>query len=879
MRRLILRSFQSPGDVLMLTAAVRDLHAAHPGRFQTDVRTSCPALWDHNPHLTRLAEREAGVESLDMHYPLIHDSNQRPYHFLHGYPQFLEQALGVRIPLTQFRGDVHLTDDERSAPRTNGQPPLPERYWILVAGGKYDFTAKWWNPASYQQVVDHFRGRIAFVQCGEAGHWHPPLEGVVNLIGQTTPREFVRLMHHAEGVVCPVTFAMHLAAAVPTKPGRPPQRPCVVIAGGREPAHWEAYPQHQFLSTNGALPCCLDGGCWRSRCQLVGDGDPKDRQNVCERPVQIREDLRIPQCLEMITAADVIRRIELYFEGGAYPADARTNGRPAHRPVAAPPKLPVPIPPERPAPRTLRIECPRRLDAALELSIVLRHLRHYRNGLCVEGAVTEEAGALLEGLCRTVPCVDEPRAASPFAEALRLDREGPLLDLRHSPSTRAARLLVEDLKLSPIEDLCRYQVQVPEAARMAAAGALERLTGRTSEPGRPCPVVLLDLTALDEAIEGSWTSPPIRSLAELAEGQGLRLLVRGGASPEGVATLTAADPFWSQGPTGELLAGLVSQARLVIGGPGATTRLAAAVGTPAIVLWDQTHPVHEFPLAGDIRHLVPENHEQRIAGPAAAAYFRAKYPHVVARDFGEAVLEEVARRLAQGRPVQPVSEAPPPRTRQAPRTDRTERPAPDQAAAPAPLASSPQANGVAALPPVPTDGTMRTRTTVRFIHGLGDCAHFARLIPLYTQRGHAIGVECTPDKRILFEAAGACIVPRAEHVHGWGYPPFPVHAGPGLDHLGSKPGWNLSESPLPNIGGKDALWDEYCRSRVRVTDRIPDDERTFVARWIEDLPRPLVLLHTKGNTGQAAKSLPDPIAARLYGELLDRFDGSLVLLD
>src|SRR4051794_11771937 len=36
-RRLILRSFQSPGDVLMLTAAVRDLHVAAPGRFQTDV--------------------------------------------------------------------------------------------------------------------------------------------------------------------------------------------------------------------------------------------------------------------------------------------------------------------------------------------------------------------------------------------------------------------------------------------------------------------------------------------------------------------------------------------------------------------------------------------------------------------------------------------------------------------------------------------------------------------------------------------------------------------------------------------------------------------------------------------------------------------------
>ncbi len=99
MRRLILRSFQSPGDILMLTAAVRDLHAAAPGKFQTDVRTACPALWENNPYITRIKEHEAGVEVLDMQYPLIHQSNQRPYHFIHGYAQYLEErVLPVGVP-------------------------------------------------------------------------------------------------------------------------------------------------------------------------------------------------------------------------------------------------------------------------------------------------------------------------------------------------------------------------------------------------------------------------------------------------------------------------------------------------------------------------------------------------------------------------------------------------------------------------------------------------------------------------------------------------------------------------------------------------------------------------------------------------------------
>ena len=150
------------------------------------------------------------------------------------------------------------------------------------------------------------------MQCGEKDHWHEPLKNVINLVGQTTTRELIRLMHYAGGVVCPVTFAMHLAAAVETRPGRPPLRPCVVIAGGRDAAHWEAYPGHQFLQVIGMLACCQSGGCWKSRCQPVGDGDEKDR-DLCEQPVQIRSDLRIARCMAMITPGEVDQAIERYL--------------------------------------------------------------------------------------------------------------------------------------------------------------------------------------------------------------------------------------------------------------------------------------------------------------------------------------------------------------------------------------------------------------------------------------------------------------------------------------------------------------------------------------------------------------------------------------
>jgi ADP-heptose:LPS heptosyltransferase len=312
-RKLILRNFQAPGDIVMLTAAVRDLHRSHPNEFLTDVRTSCPDLWLHNPYLTPLSDNDPDVEMIECHYPAIHRSNQIPVHFLHGFPAYLNEALGLKIRVTEYRGDIHLGDDERSwfenVQQSHGSV-LP--YWLFVSGGKFDYTIKWWDPDRYQQVIDHFRGRIQFVQVGEPSHHHPALRDAIDLRGRTTLRQLVRLMYHAQGVISPVSLLMHLAAAVETPPHRPRTRPCVVIAGGREPPHFTTYPHHQFIHTVGALACCSDGGCWRSRVVPLGDGDDKDA------PDQLCLDVvgRLPRCMDMITADDVIRRIEMYFAGG-----------------------------------------------------------------------------------------------------------------------------------------------------------------------------------------------------------------------------------------------------------------------------------------------------------------------------------------------------------------------------------------------------------------------------------------------------------------------------------------------------------------------------------------------------------------------------------
>jgi len=311
-----LRCFLSPGDILMLTAAVRDLHKTFPGRFVTAVQTTAPDIWENNPYVTQLSGTDGHVRTVTCHYPLIHEPFQRTCHFVRGFHEYLSRQLGVAIPVTEYRGDVHLTGAEKEWPADLLGDALATgtRYWLVFAGGKHDYTAKWWPSEYYQAVVDSFRERIQFVQCGGKGDWHPPLDGVVNLVGKTTIRDVLRLVYSADGVLCPVTFAMHAAAALPREDGS--LRPCVVISGAREPANWEQYPGHQFLQTVGCLPCAKSGACWRSRCQKVGDGDEKDRSNLCSEPVEMGAAVSYPKCMVMIKPTDVVRAIERYYESG-----------------------------------------------------------------------------------------------------------------------------------------------------------------------------------------------------------------------------------------------------------------------------------------------------------------------------------------------------------------------------------------------------------------------------------------------------------------------------------------------------------------------------------------------------------------------------------
>src|SRR4051794_11350256 len=131
--KLLLRNRLPPGDVLMLTAAVRDLHRARPDTYHTTVDTACPALWENNPLVVTPGQDWAPDRVIDCEYPLIHDANHRPYHFIHGFLQDLERKLGLPIPAGPFRGEVYLSSDEMRRPSPVADAGRSGPYWVIAA--------------------------------------------------------------------------------------------------------------------------------------------------------------------------------------------------------------------------------------------------------------------------------------------------------------------------------------------------------------------------------------------------------------------------------------------------------------------------------------------------------------------------------------------------------------------------------------------------------------------------------------------------------------------------------------------------------------------------------------------------------------------------
>ncbi len=314
-RKVIITQEMAPGDALVLTAAVRDLHLAYPGEFVTDVKTAAPEIWNYNPYVEAVNKTKKDVIHINANYTEILKKVKEGfyschYHFINAFHQLLTHSFGLPglIPVTVQAGLIFLKDisvAQHLLCSIFGKNP---KFWVINAGGKRDFTNKLWEFARFQKVVSALPN-ITFVQVGRSKDLHICLKGnnVINLIDKTNLRELMHVINLSSGVITGISLPMHIAAAVSEEN----IKPCIVLAGGRENRSWELYPGHYFISRENMLFCCKKSGCWKSRVEKLGDGSLHDN-SICRCPVISKSGQKIPKCMDMIEVDEVIQAIKMY---------------------------------------------------------------------------------------------------------------------------------------------------------------------------------------------------------------------------------------------------------------------------------------------------------------------------------------------------------------------------------------------------------------------------------------------------------------------------------------------------------------------------------------------------------------------------------------
>ena len=80
-RKIVFAHGRAPGDVLMLSAGIRDFHALFPS-IALNVETKFPELFFNNPHIDATVKRGGpGVEFYRVGYPVIQGCNEGNVHF------------------------------------------------------------------------------------------------------------------------------------------------------------------------------------------------------------------------------------------------------------------------------------------------------------------------------------------------------------------------------------------------------------------------------------------------------------------------------------------------------------------------------------------------------------------------------------------------------------------------------------------------------------------------------------------------------------------------------------------------------------------------------------------------------------------------------
>lgn len=190
---------------------------------------------------------------------------------------------------------------------------------------------------------------------------------------------------------------------------------------------------------------------------------------------------------------------------------------------------------------------------------------------------------------------------------------------------------------------------------------------------------------------------------------------------------------------------------------------------------------------------------------------------------------------------------------------------------------------------------------LKFPHGLGDCVMFSRVLKLYLDRGYSSSIAAWNGRDLPFKLMGCDILDKIEP------PPPPTQQIGGVRKIPNDPAgikniayweppfarnsnnseiweWNKAVNALkelPKLADPKDLWNELVHNGIKVSEDYSSSETipSRIKLYLEKLPCPIILLHSRGLSNPHIKNLSDDFVQYLASQILTNFDGTVVLLD
>ena len=144
-QKVIFKQWQAPGDLLMLTVAIRDFYKMYPLLTEIDVLSCYPEVFFNNPYITN-HPKDGTVPIVDLDYGAARNKlAPLGYHFSDVFIYMINELYDLKVMKTSMRPDIYLTKDEKSDTILE-RLGIKKPYWLINSGVKNDIPIKGYPP-------------------------------------------------------------------------------------------------------------------------------------------------------------------------------------------------------------------------------------------------------------------------------------------------------------------------------------------------------------------------------------------------------------------------------------------------------------------------------------------------------------------------------------------------------------------------------------------------------------------------------------------------------------------------------------------------------------------------------------------------------------